>query len=216
METVKMTGIHDFPAFLVAGIALNLMPGADTLYIIGQSLSRGRKAGVVSVLGISTGSLFHTLAAALGLSTILATSSLAFSTVKYIGAVYLIYLGVKMLKEAPARTGGKRVTPAKMPLGKIFRQGVLTNISNPKVALFFLAFLPQFISPEGQQGILPFLLLGVTFVFTGTCWCLFVAYTATTLARRIGQKSAPARLFKKITGALFIGLGLKLAYEKMT
>jgi RhtB (resistance to homoserine/threonine) family protein len=211
-----MFGIHDFPAFLVAGIALNLMPGADTLYIIGQSLGRGRKAGVISVLGISTGTLCHTLAASLGLSTILATSSVAFSTVKFIGAAYLIYLGLKIFKESPVQTEYRPGASPQTSPGKIYRQGILTNIFNPKVALFFLAFLPQFISPEGQQGILPFLLLGLAFVFTGTCWCLFVAYAATTLVQKISKKSDSTNRLKKITGTLFIGLGLKLAYEKMS
>ena len=209
-----MAGIHDFTTFLVAAIALNLIPGADTLYILGRSLSQGRKAGILSVLGISTGVLFHTLAASLGLSVILAASSLAFSVVKYLGAIYLIYLGVRMFRTeepaAPQTACHKKETSP----GAIYREGILTNVLNPKVALFFLAFLPQFITPGNPYGPLPFLLLGTTFILTGTGWCLLVAYFASAFSARLRIASRPGNMVKKITGTLFIGLGLKLALEK--
>ena len=210
-----MFGIHDFITFLIAGIALNLVPGTDTMYIIGRSVSQGKIAGIVSVLGISTGSLFHTLAASLGLSALLATSSITFTVVKYIGATYLIYLGIQMLREKSVVSHNKMKHSEKSALLAIYRQGIFVNISNPKVALFFLAFLPQFISPENQYGIVPFLLLGAVFIFTGTLWGIFIAYFASALAGKINDNATSTILLKKITGTLFIGLGLKLACEKL-
>ena len=210
-----MFGIHDFTTFLIAGIALNLVPGADTIYIIGRSVSQGKKAGIISVLGISTGSLCHTLAASLGLSALLATSSITFTVVKYIGAAYLVYLGIQMLREKSFASRSKIKHSEKSALLTIYRQGIFANISNPKVALFFLAFLPQFISPGNQNGILPFLVLGAVFIFTGTCWGVFIAYSASVLAEKINDNSTSTNLLKKITGTIFIGLGLKLAYQKL-
>jgi threonine/homoserine/homoserine lactone efflux protein len=147
-----MFGIHDFSLFLAAGILLNLTPGPDTVYILGRSLAQGRGAGVASALGICVGSIFHTCAAALGLSAILATSALAFSAIKLLGSAYLVFLGVKMLLDRRKRLS----SPSNFrwrTTGAAFRQGVLTNILNPKVALFFLAFLPQFIDPTSNSKI---------------------------------------------------------------
>ena len=145
---MAILGIHDFFLFLMAGITLNLMPGPDTLYIVGRSLAQGRRAGFVSVLGVSSGILVHTTAAAFGLSAVLLTSAFAFTAVKWGGAMYLVYLGIQMF-----RSGGSKadVPPAPTEEGnvwKIYRQGLATNVLNPKVALFFMAFLPQFVSPS--------------------------------------------------------------------
>src|SRR5882757_2074301 len=146
-----MFGIHDFSLFLAAGILLNLTPGPDTVYILGRSVAQGRGAGV---------------AAALGLSAILATSALAFSAIRLLGGAYLVFLGVKMLLDRRKRLS----LPSNFrwrTTGAAFRQGVLTNILNPKVALFFLSFLPQFIDPTSNSKIAAFLALGLTFVTTG-------------------------------------------------
>src|ERR1051325_3118418 len=159
--------IHNFALFLTAGILLNLIPGPDTAYILGCSMAQGREAGIASAFGISVGSMFHTGAAALGLSAFLATTAWAFTAVKFVGAAYLIFLGARMLFQKqsglpiPGRFRGSGSAAA-------FRQGILTNILNPKVALFFLAFLPQFIDPAAPSKVAAFLLLGFTFVFTGT------------------------------------------------
>jgi len=147
-----MFGIHDFGLFLAAGILLNLTPGPDTVYILGRSVAQGREAGVASALGICVGSIFHTCAAALGLSAILATSALAFGAIKLLGGAYLIFLGIKMVLNRRRHLSlpsnfRRRTTRA------AFRQGVLTNILNPKVALFFLAFLPQFIDPPSNTKV---------------------------------------------------------------
>ena len=204
-----MLGIHDYGLFVLAGVLLNLTPGQDTFYILGSSIARGRRVGVASALGICSGCIVHTLAAAAGLSAILATSATAFAVVKLAGAAYLVYLGVRfVLARDPA------VLPtasAASDAGKAFRQGVVTNVLNPKVALFFLAFLPQFIDHESPAKIAAFVALGLTFVATGTAWCLFLALAAASVRRFFaGHPKAYVRL-SQAAGALFVVLGIRLA-----
>ena len=208
-----MFGIHDFALFITAGILLNLTPGPDTIYILGRSIAQGRQAGIASALGISLGSIFHTCAAALGLSAILATSALAFGTIKLFGGAYLIFLGIKMIldrrKQLSLPSNFRRRTTL-----AAFRQGVLTNILNPKVALFFLAFLPQFIDPASNLKLLAFLVLGFTFVTTGTIWCLILAWFASTLSERLRTNETITQWLNRFAGALFVFLGLRLATTK--
>jgi len=206
-------GIHDFGLFLAAGILLNLTPGPDTLYILGRSIAQGREAGVASAVGISIGSIFHTCAAALGLSAILATSAVAFGTIKLIGAAYLIFLGTKMIlnrrKQLSLPSNFRRRTRI-----AAFRQGILTNILNPKVALFFLAFLPQFIDPASNAKVPAFILLGLTFVTTGTIWCLVLAWFASVFSERVRKNETISQWLNRTAGALFVFLGLRLATTK--
>jgi RhtB (resistance to homoserine/threonine) family protein len=208
-----MFGIHDFGLFLAAGILLNLTPGPDTAYILGRSIAQGREAGFASAIGICAGSIFHTCAAALGLSAILATSALAFGAIKLLGGAYLIFLGIKMLldrrKHLSLPTNFRRRTTA-----AAFRQGVFTNILNPKVALFFLAFLPQFIDPASNMKVLAFLSLGLTFVTTGTIWCLVLAWFASVFSDRLRGNETIEQWLNRATGALFVFLGLRLASAK--
>lgn len=208
-----MIGIENYYTFLFAGILLNLTPGADSIYIISRSAAQGRRAGIASVLGIMTGSMIHTTFAALGLSMILATSALAYEIVKYAGAGYLMYLGIKMLV-VPSGTIITQNELQKDRLIEIYRQGVLTNVLNPKVALFFLSFLPQFMNPQYAKGPLPFLLLGLTFTATGTLWCLIVAYSAASLTKRLRQNQILMKIMQKFCGCVFILLGLQLAVRK--
>ena len=208
-----MTGIEHYPTFLFAGILLNLTPGADTIYILSRSIAQGRKAGVASVLGIMTGSIVHTTFAALGLSVILATSAVIYQTVKYIGAAYLVYLGVRMFFASEFLLNPDSCRKQE-PLLDIYRQGVLTNVLNPKVALFFLSFLPQFIDPAFARGPLPFLVLGLTFTTTGTIWCFVLATSASALTVRLRNNSVIARALQKICGVVFVALGLQLAVRK--
>jgi len=208
-----MFGIHDFALFLVSGILLNLTPGPDTVYILGRSIAHGREAGVASALGISVGSIFHTGAAALGLSAILATSAIAFGTIKLIGAAYLVFLGLKMILDRRKQLSlpsnfRRRTTMA------AFRQGILTNILNPKVALFFLAFLPQFIDPASSTKVPAFILLGLTFVTTGTIWCLVLAWFASVFSERLRKNEMISQWLNRTAGALFIFLGFRLATAK--
>jgi RhtB (resistance to homoserine/threonine) family protein len=208
-----MFGIHDFGSFLATGILLNLTPGPDTVYILGRSIAQGREAGVASALGISLGSIFHTCAAALGLSAILATSAIAFGTIKLLGGAYLIFLGIKMILDRRKHLSlpsnfRRRTTMA------AFRQGILTNILNPKVALFFLAFLPQFIDPASNMKIAAFIILGLSFVATGTVWCLILAWFASVFSERLRKSETISQWLNRTAGALFVFLGLRLATAK--
>lgn len=208
-----MLGIHDYWLFVVAGVLLNLVPGQDTFYILGSSIAQGRRVGLASALGISAGCIVHTLGAALGLSAILATSAAAFTLVKLAGAAYLVYLGIRYLT-GPAHGISSPGPTAARDAWKAFRQGVITNVLNPKVALFFLAFLPQFIDPESQYKIAAFLALGLTFVATGTVWCLFLAIAAASVRRFFtGHPKAFTRL-SQAAGTLFVVLGARLALSE--
>jgi len=208
-----MLGIHDFGVFLGTAILLNLTPGQDTFYILGRSLAQGRKAGVASVAGIAAGSIVHTIAAALGLSALIAASASAFLAIKLIGAAYLIYLGARML--FARRTDASIPSPfSSADFGAIVRQGMLTNILNPKVALFFLAFMPQFIDADGRHTFFAFIALGLCFVVTGTTWCLVVVWCASTMGDRLRSSARVADVLNRAAGAVFIALGVRLAATK--
>lgn len=208
-----MFGTHDFALFVISGILLNITPGADTLYIVSRSAGSGAKMGAVAALGIGTGCFVHMFAAALGLSAILAASATAFLVVKLVGAVYLVYLGVSMF-----RSGVPHAAPAPSssaaPLARIFAQGVLTNVLNPKVALFFLAFLPQFIDSGTPDKVTAFLFLGLVFNVNGTLWNLLVARVAATAGRRIRLTGRGGRWLQRAVGGAFIALGVKLALSE--
>ena len=208
-----MLGIHDYWLFVLAGVLLNLTPGQDTFYILGSSIARGRRIGIASALGICSGCVVHTLAAAAGLSAILATSAAAFVIVKLAGAAYLIYLGIRFLR-ARDSAGLPASAPASHDSWKAFRQGVTTNVLNPKVALFFLAFLPQFIDPESPTKIAAFVALGLTFIATGTTWCLFLAIAAASVRRFLCDHPKAFTRLSQAAGALFVGLGVRLALSQ--
>jgi threonine/homoserine/homoserine lactone efflux protein len=208
-----MFGIHDFGLFLAAGILLNLTPGPDTAYILGRSIAQGREAGVASALGISVGTICHTCAAALGLSAILATSALAFGAIKLLGGTYLVFLGIKMIldrrKQLSVPSDFRRLATM-----AAFRQGILTNVLNPKVALFFLAFLPQFIDPASTSKVFAFLALGLAFVTTGTIWVLILAWFASSLSKRLRESELIGQWINRTVGAFLIFLGVRLATAK--
>ena len=210
-----MFGTQHFWLFVVSGLLLNITPGQDTLYIVTRSVAQGRAAGLWSVLGISSGSVVHTLAAAFGLSAILATSASAFTIVKLAGAAYLVYLGVKMLLERPsAAAPAAAAPPPHESAWAIYRAAVLTNVLNPKVALFFLAFLPQVVAPDAGSRVAAFLFLGGVFVFNGTLWCLVLVLGASALSSRLRRNASGARRLRQATGAVFVGLGARLALSK--
>lgn len=208
-----MLGIHDYWLFVLTGVLLNLTPGQDTFYILGRSIAEGTRSGVASALGITAGSLVHTAMAALGLSAVLAASASAFTVVKLLGAAYLIYLGARMLMST------KSTEPAMPQLRRAgalgaFRDGVLTNVLNPKVALFFLALMPQFIEPTGGWKVGAFVALGLTFVATGTVWCLVLAISAGKLRGVFVRHPWGWRAVTRAAGGLFVLLGLRLAVSR--
>jgi len=205
-----MFGTQHYWLFVVSGILLNLTPGQDTLYIVGRSIAQGRRAGLLSALGISCGSVVHTLAAAFGLSAILATSAVTFSVIKFAGAAYVVYLGTKMWFERPAVQQDSATFAAASSRG-IFSAAVLTNVLNPKVALFYLAFLPQFVDPAAGSKLLAFLFLGATFIITGTIWCVILALAAAKIASLIKTRKSAGTVARRAVGTLFFGLGVRLA-----
>ena len=208
-----MFGTEHLALFVVSGLLLNITPGQDTLYIVGRSVSQGRRAGLLSVLGIASGSAIHTMAAAFGLSAILATSAQAFLAVKLAGAAYLTYLGIRMLLERS--TAAAEAASFERESGwAIYRAGLLTNVLNPKVALFFMAFLPQFVSPAADSRVLAFLFLGAVFIVNGTLWCLVLVWSASMVSRRLRQRGSSGTLLKRATGTVFVGLGVRLAVSK--
>lgn len=209
-----MLGIHDYWIFVASGIMLSLTPGQDTIYIAGRSITDGKKIGIASALGVGTGSLVHATAASAGLSAVLATSALAFTVVKWISAAYLVYLGVKLFVSRAKEDSV--VVSAEADTGALaaYRRGILTNVLNPKVAVFFLAFLPQFVDPQSGHRALSFLVLGGTFVFTGTLWCLVIATASARALGVIRRSRYGSRLLRRIAGAVFVGLGIKLALER--
>ncbi|KMK95642.1 homoserine lactone transporter [Rossellomorea marisflavi] len=207
-----MFGVIHFEVFLLTGILLNLIPGADTMYIVGRSISQGRTAGIYSVLGIISGSLVHTLFVAFGLSLILVKSVLLFNVIKVIGVVYLVYLGIRMILDK-SNLAFQQATGTTMNKRKIYIQGLLTSLTNPKVSLFFIAFMPQFIDPNVTSPV-PFLILGLTFTITGLLWCLFVAYFSSYVTKTLRGNQKVGQVLNKVTGVIFIGMGIKLLQTK--
>jgi len=207
-----MLGTHDLWLFVLSGLLLNISPGPDTAYIIGRSVQLGWKAGATAALGIGAGGLVHVTAAALGISALVAASATAFTAVKLLGAAYLLYIGTRILlgRREADRTGKSFVRPsANLPM--VFRQGFMTNVLNPKVALFFLAFLPQFIDADAPSKVLAFAFLGLIFDFNGTLWNILVAWLSARAASLIHGMGQLHRWIERAIGTLFIYLGIRLA-----
>jgi len=208
-----MFGIHDFGVFIGACIVLTLTPGPDTLYILGRSIAQGRGAGLASLLGIATGAVVHTFAAAFGLSAVLAASASAFLFVKLAGAAYLVYLGIRMLFSKNSKAAIPE-TFSSSSFHAIYRQGFLTNLLNPKVALFYLAFVPQFIAADSPNKFAAFVALGFSFIAVGTVWCLCLVWFASLIGDRLRGSSSVSELLNRAAGALFVGLGIRLATSR--
>jgi len=206
-----MNYIDNFTIFLVSGIILNITPGPDTFYILSRSIAQGKKAGVLSVLGISSGSIVHTCLAAFGLSLVLAGSAVAFAIIKYLGAGYIVYLGIRTIARNETLPDGNESSAVEIKPYRIYWQGMMTNLFNPKVALFFISFLPQFINPGAGGNPVPFLVLGATFITTGTAWSLFIACAASSISGKLRKNDKTVLIMKKLCGAVFICLGIKLA-----
>lgn len=216
-----MPDSHQLLMFIAAGWLLNLTPGPDVLYIVSNALKSGIRAGIVAGLGITAGCFVHIFAAAIGVGALLATSATAFTVLKWAGAAYLMWMGVRMLLSRPAGDGSSAAAlaaakvsagDAATPLPKVFFGGFWTNVLNPKVAIFFLAFVPQFIAPGTENKALAFVLLGVLFnvnaIPVNTGWALAAGW----MARRMGAVQRGMHWLDRVAGAMFIGFGLKLAF----
>lgn len=197
--------------FIIASAILLIIPGPAVIYIITRSVDQGRLAGIVSMLGIHTGTIFHITAAAFGISALLATSAIAFSIVKYLGAAYLIYLGIQKLLGNDSEQEIEQTEPKK--LRSLFYEGVVVNVLNPKTALFFLAFLPQFVNPGGGSTTLQILLLGLIFIVMGIISDGLYALMAGTLGRWLKQSSYFLRIQRYFAGSIYILLGLITAFS---
>ncbi|MFD2699149.1 LysE family translocator [Paenibacillus shunpengii] len=213
-----MLGIINFEVFLISSILLNITPGPDTMYVLGRSVAQGKRAGIVSALGITAGGVVHTLLAAFGLSVILMSSAVLFNVIKVIGAIYLAYLGIRMLidKASPKAKshGGPADMPSELSNSKIFTQGLFTNVTNPKVAMFFLAFMPQFIAPGSDASPLPFVVLGLTYCLTGGIWSILIAAFSSTATGKLRNNVKMKTILNKATGFIFIAMSITLLRTK--
>lgn len=197
--------------FLSAALALNLSPGPDLIYILSRTMAQGRKIGIASATGVCTGALLHVFAAALGLSAVLATSAVAFTAVKYAGAIYLVYQGIQALRSSGGSLDFSRARVSAVGAWQAFRQGVLVDILNPKVAIFFMAFLPQFVRIELGRPALQIAGLGVLVVLVALLVeVVFVLAVARATGFFGGRRKVSARL-ERMLGGVLIGLGLRLA-----
>jgi threonine/homoserine/homoserine lactone efflux protein len=204
-----MPALQTLLLFQVAALALNLTPGPDMLYVAARSSSEGRAAGYASALGIAVGCLVHVAALALGLSALLAAVPAAYDAVRFCGAAYLIVLGVRAILRPAALGGEAGLAPASV--GTVFRQGVLTNVLNPKVALFFVAFVPQFLDPAAGPAWLQIVVLGLLFNLSGTLVNLGVALAASRATGWLRRNPGTAAAARRVSGAVFVGLGVRLA-----
>ena len=209
-----MFGTHDLALFVATGLVLNATPGVDMLFTLSRTLQHGWRAGIAASLGIVSGCVVHTMAAAAGLAALLAASALAFTAIKWLGAAYLLWLAWGMLRAAAFRGADEAIASARPmlraePLGRIYWQGFLTNVLNPKVALFFLALLPQFISTNAPNKPLAFLFLAAVFIVNGTLF-LFALVALAQRVRRFGANRTARRVLNAIGGALFAALAVRL------
>lgn len=200
----------NFALFIAASWVLIVTPGPDMIYVITRGVSHGRKAGMISAVGVTLGILVHTIFAAFGLAIILRTSALAFLAVKFSGAAYLIYLGVRTFSNKSDFTFSS--DKPKDGIRKIFVQGLLSNVLNPKIALFFLAFLPQFVNPEHGSASVQMVYLGLTFALFGIVFLVLLGYFSGSIGAWLSNKQKLAEKIRWFTGSVLIALGLRLAF----
>lgn len=209
-----MMTVDNLGLFIASGVLLNLSPGPDVLYIVSQSLRSGVKAGLAAVMGITAGCCVHMAAAAFGVGLLLATSTLAFNALKWVGAAYLVYMGVQLLWSRATDPAHEALQPPVqvevVDLKKIFFKGFVTNLLNPKVALFFLAFVPQFIPVHAAEPTLTFILLGCLFNLNGLLVGMAWAWAAAGLAQRASRVQKSLQKLDRIAGLMFVGFGVKL------
>ncbi|PEI02570.1 lysine transporter LysE [Pantoea agglomerans] len=213
-----MLDIVHFPLFVASVVLLCITPGPDLAYIIGQSMVRGRRAGILSATGVALGSCTHAIASALGLTALIAASPLLFTVIKYIGAAYLIYLGAKMMlstfgvnKDRPLDVQSNM---AEVETRRLMLRGFITSITNPKVLLFFIAFFPQFVVIEGDHHAISFLVLGMVYALIGVIIDVLFAILAGGAAGAVAKNQTLQKMLDRVVGATFIGLGIRLALTR--
>ena len=209
-----MFGIQDLALFIASGLLLNMVPGPDSLLIMARSGGQGWRAGSAAALGVGAGTFVHVFAAALGLSALVATSATAFMLVKLVGAAYLVFIGLGLLVRRAVEVGAAAATAAKtrpLPLRVVFRQGFLTNLLNPKVAVFFLAFVPQFIAADAPNKALAFIVLGAVFNFNSMLWAHLLVAATSVVSQRLRVSPWLLRGLNRAVGAVFVSFGVRLA-----
>lgn len=204
--------IHIVLYFTAASILLTLAPGPDILFVAAQSVSNGRKAGMATALGLCTGVLAHTFAAAVGISALLYNSALLFQLVKYAGAVYLLYLSWLALREGAGVLSLERVP--RQSIGALYRRGILMNLLNPKVSLFFLALLPQFVTPGGSNPALQMMVLGVVFMVQAIVVFSLVSLGAGLVGGKLRARTGTTRWINKAKALLYAAVGLRLMFAE--
>ena len=207
--------LDSYLLFVFASIILCIVPGPDMIFLLSRTLAQGKKAGIAAAIGINVGAYLHLFAAVLGISAILASSAYAFTIIKWLGAAYLVYIGIKILLSKQGSVIIDERDIKKQNLRKIFWQGFLSDALNPKVAIFFLAFLPQFVSPASENRTLQILFLGITVNVIAILINLVLVYFSSTLTSRLRENTSISKWLNKIMGSIFILLGLKLASEKL-
>ncbi|HLV41851.1 MAG TPA: LysE family translocator [Brumimicrobium sp.] len=204
-------GIDNYAAFIITGMLLVMTPGMDTLLILNKSIVNGKKAGIFATLGISSGILVHTFLGAIGLSMLIAKSPIAFSFIKYLGTAYIIYLGIIKYTEKRQELQIEEKTKTVSKSRKDFSSGLITNVLNPKVAILFLAFFPQFINPEHLESPMPFILLGATMTIIAIVWFLLLTFFSSYFYDKFRKPRKSKVSMNKISGVIFILMGVSIA-----
>lgn len=206
-----MVGIENFITFLITTLFFAMTPGMDTVFVLNKSIIQGKKSGLYASLGICTGILIHTIFAALGFSVLIAKSPIVFSFIKFAGVVYLVYLGVMAIKNSKdvVSVDTKNINQTKSK--NDYWAGLVTNTLNPKVALFFLAFFPQFINPAHIENPNPFLFLGIVYALISIVWLLILTFFASIFSNKITGNLNTSIWFNKVGGLVFIAMGVLIA-----
>lgn len=206
-----MFGIENYWGFVVAALLLNITPGSDTIYILSRTLAQGKRAGIASVLGISSGVLIWGLLVSFGLAAVLTKAPAVMLAIKFIGAAYIVWIAVQMWRHSALDASSLNGGVDNSSVLKVYRQGIVTNLLNPKIALFFMAFLPQFVSADTQSAI-PFLVLTATFIATGTLWCLLLVVLAGLIGGQLKREPRLAEYISRgsalVLGAMGVHIGI--------
>lgn len=211
-----MFGVENFTFFVVTATIFTITPGMDTLFVLNKSISQGRREAVYSALGIMAGVLVHILLATFGLSAVVEKSPMIFSIIKYLGAVYLAFLGVKALRshQNPLDVEHSVEPMAHQGMWRHFREGLFSNILNPKVALFFLSFFPQFIKKEAMDSLMPYFILGAIILIIGLLWFVLLAYFAAIFSQKFKENPKISIWISRLSGVIFILMGIKVAFTE--